>query len=33
VIVRTIHFLAFLAAREELQRRNAIVLDLSGPNA
>jgi hypothetical protein len=31
VIVRTIHFLAFLGSPEELRRRNAIVLDV--PNA
>jgi hypothetical protein len=33
VIVRTIHFLAFLGNPEELRRRNAIVLDVPGPNA
>jgi hypothetical protein len=33
VIVRTIHFLAFLGEHEELRRRNAIVLEVPKPNA
>jgi hypothetical protein len=33
VIVRTIHFLAFLGSPDELRRRNAIVLDVPQPNA
>ena len=33
VLVRTIHFLALLSEREELRRRNAIVLDVPLPNA
>ncbi len=33
VIVRTIHFLAFLAESGELRRRNAIVLEVPQPNA
>ena len=33
VIVRTIHFLAFLGNEEELRRRNGIVLDVPEPNA
>ena len=33
VIVRTIHFLAFLGSPDELCRRNTIVLDAPDPNA
>ena len=33
VLVRTIHFLALLGEREELRRRNAIVLNVPLPNA
>src|ERR1700730_10184086 len=33
VLVRTIHFLALLVNREELHRRNAIVLNVPQPNA
>ena len=33
VIVRTIHFLAFLGNAEELRRGNAIVLEVPEPNA
>lgn len=33
VLVRTIHFVTLLGEREELRRRNAIVLEVSQPNA
>src|SRR3984893_6647194 len=33
VLVRTVHFLAFLGNAEELRRRNAIVLDVPQSNA